>query len=341
MRKSLLLLAALTWTSPTWAADPDESEESSESEDAESSEESEGDGGDTAAVSNTTDSRVEVATEAQTLQLSPYLEERRIPLPTGNEPPPPPQVVEPVAQPPADVEEPTGDDRPTWETLEPDEVTRGEIEVELPDEDLMDLPVKKKVLPLYPDELSVLYGDRAIRCTARVNVDDKGNPMRAAMVQCADGFHLSALSALTKWRWDVSKDQVVPPEGLLVEVEMGFLRKEKKFFPGVTYFTTPTEVTADPRRPALLASGTMPAYPEQVRHGDAECRVEVTVTDKGKTKDVLVDECAAPYRVEAEKAVKKWKWYAAGTAKGGDGRTSTAVFTISFKLASTVGAEEL
>lgn len=333
--KKSLLLATLAWGTAAWAQDPQPADDTTEESDETSSEE------ETESTSED-GTGIEVSADTNSRTLSPYMEERLIPMPTaGAVEEKPAEEEAPKVEEAAPPETPAEQNRPTWETIgESRDITRGEYLAELEDDDLVDLAVKKKVLPQYPNELEVLYGDRAIRCTARVWVDDKGKPQRVAMVRCADGFRLAAASALTRWRWEIPDGMSVPSQGLEVEAELGFLRKERKYYPGVTYLFSPEQVTADPEAPALLRSGTMPEYPAQVSHGDAVCRVELTVTDKGKSKDILIDECPSPHRNNTVKAIKKWKWYAAGTAGGGDGRESNVVVHVSFNLARTVGRNQ-
>lgn len=201
-----------------------------------------------------------------------------------------------------------------------------------PVEQLAQIAVKKRVIPEYPSELEVVYGERAIRCTARVWVDETGKPQRAAMVDCPKGFHLAALSAITAWRWE-RPEVAVPPEGLEVEASLGFERKRRNYLPGVTWLDAPAELTADPSLPVLLRSGSMPIYPPQVSHGDAVCRMELTATRNGATKDLVVDGCAPPYRAELVKAVRKWKWYP--SVRGEEAVDATVVSAIAFRLASS------
>ena len=176
------------------------------------------------------------------------------------------------------------------------------------------LPVKKRVYPGFPEQYSWLFGNRKIRCVARAWVDDKGHLVRASVMECPAGMHLLAASALQKWRWE-KPDVTVPPGGLEVEAVIGFERgtkgHEAAYFPGVTWLKNPLDVTADPSRPALLRSGDLPAYPAQVNHGDAICEVELTVKKSGHASGILLDGCSLPYRTEAYKAIKGWRFYPA------------------------------
>ncbi|HMV67010.1 MAG TPA: energy transducer TonB [Myxococcota bacterium] len=178
-----------------------------------------------------------------------------------------------------------------------------------------DLPVVHKVFPRFPENYAILHGNTKIRCVARVWVDRHGAPLRSAVMDCPAGMHLLAATALSKWRWE-KPDVNVPPGGLEVEAVVGFLRdvsgrEGKPYFPGVTWLDNPLEITADPSRPALVRSGNLPAYPEQVIHGDAVCQVELTVSRAGTAKDVLIDGCSLPYREATFAAVKRWKFYPA------------------------------
>ena len=186
-----------------------------------------------------------------------------------------------------------------------------------------DVRIKRTVLPDYPDELQVLYGSRPVRCDADVWIDRRGVPVRVVMTKCPDGFHLNALSALAKWRWD-RPTGVVPGDGLLVFARTGFVRKDKSYFPGVTYFRSPEEVTSDPELPVMLKSGKMPDYPHQVVAGDDICLVELRVDHKGKSKDLLVDGCALPFRWELQKVVKGWRWWWRHEPQRGDSRNVRA-----------------
>ncbi len=337
----LLLASSGAWAQDSDPAPEDEAEETSQEaspEGEEGEDEGEGERGGT----ETRESGPGASPDARIV--SPYLEERVIPV-TGRRDA---SQTTHITTSPSDEETPAAAEAPevapeperapTWEdvTTDQDGVTRGTLAVELSDEGLVELSVKRKVFPIYPDELGVMYGSDPIRCTGRAWVNDKGRAIRVAMVRCADGFHAAALTAASKWRWDAP--EVVPARGLQVEFELGFMRKDRTFYPGITYFSDPTEVTADPSKAVLLRSGEMPSYPGQVRHGDAVCRIEVTVTHKGKSKDILVDDCSSPYRAEAIKSLKKWRWY---PEQGSDGeyRSSTVVFDIAFRLASTVGRD--
>jgi hypothetical protein len=219
-------------------------------------------------------------------------------------------------------------------SVAPIEAPAGPLIVLTPVEQLADLAVTKRVIPEYPSQLEVVYGERAIRCTSRVWVDHRGMPIRVAMVDCPKGFHLTALTAMTKWRWERSEEAEVPPEGLQVEASVGFMRRHRTYYPGVAWLDAPEQVTADPNQSALLRSGTLPAYPEQVSHGDAVCLIELTVSRKGTTEDLVIDECAQPYRIEAAKAVRKWRWYPA--MRGDEAVDTTVVTTIAFRLASSI-----
>lgn len=192
------------------------------------------------------------------------------------------------------------------------------------------LAVRKRVLPVYPDHLEALYGDQTIRCDAVVQVDDRGAAATIAVVDCPAGFHLAVLEAVGKWRWEKA-----PADALVtVPATVGFVRKDKLYRPGMSYLARPEQVTADPSLPVLLRGGSLPRYPAQVSYGDAVCAVELTVTASGRSKDILIDECAGPYRAEALKAVKGWSWYyPAGKT---DKTTATVTVDIAFRLARSI-----
>jgi hypothetical protein len=206
-----------------------------------------------------------------------------------------------------------------------------------------DLPVRHAVFPVFPQNLEVLFANKKIRCRARVWVDKAGAPERVAVVDCPKGLHLEVASALRSWRWE-RPDVTVPSGGLEVEAVVPIQRDVKRregrmYHPGVTWLRNPRQITADPTSPALVASGTMPEYPQQVFHGDDICAVELTVTKGGGSKDVLIDECSSPYRFEMLKAVRKWSWYPA--MEGGEPVSSTVSFDVVFKLEhAAAGPEE-
>ncbi|MCA9571260.1 MAG: hypothetical protein KC656_25650 [Myxococcales bacterium] len=192
------------------------------------------------------------------------------------------------------------------------------------------LSVVSKKLPSYPVELQSLYGEQAIRCRADVWVDAKGKAQRIAMVDCPDGFHVVALEAMQKWKWE-KPSGYVPDEGVLTSASTGFTRPSKRnYFPGVTYFRSPDEVTSDPSLPVLLKSGKMPRYPRQVNAGDDICLVELTIDARGNTTDFLIDECAVPYRDQLARVVKSWKWW--WTQEHGKKETHRLVTEVVFRL---------
>lgn len=191
----------------------------------------------------------------------------------------------------------------------------------------LDLPVRKRVLPDYPPELEVVYGEQAIRCEALVEVDDAGGVGRAS-VSCPPGFHLAALNALQGWRWEVPDAGL--PEDAVVAVSLGFVRSAKAYRPGVSVLARPEQVTGSLDVPVLVKAGKMPTYPRNVSYGDDTCVVELVVDAKGRGSDLLVDECATPYRVAALKAVKGWRWFPA--VEGGE---RTVVVDLRFLLEQT------
>lgn len=216
------------------------------------------------------------------------------------------------AEPPAPVADPApmsdDDVDDDWEEPAPAPTTlMVAVEEEEPEPEVKELDVRKRVLPDYPDELEVMYGQQAIRCEATVWVDAKGHPERIAMTDCPDGFHLAALEAMWKWTWAAPKGYV-PAEGVKTMAKTGFVRHDRRYFPGVTYFRSPEEVTADPDLLVTLKGGKMPKYPRAVNAGDDVCLVELVVDDHGNTKSPVVDECSDPYRREMLKVVKSWKW---------------------------------
>lgn len=172
----------------------------------------------------------------------------------------------------------------------------------------IDVAVKKRSLPKYPSELVTLYGEQAIRCEADVQIDGKGKPLWVAVTDCPDGFHLAVAEAMATWRWEEPPGSV-GSGGVRVRAKTGFERANKTTFPGVTYFRTPEEVTADTTLPVLIRKGKMPKYPRQVHAGDDICLMELTIDAKGNTRDVIIDECATPYRKQLAKVVKSWKWW--------------------------------
>lgn len=174
--------------------------------------------------------------------------------------------------------------------------------------DYVELDTRKEVIPEYPDELVVLYGDTAIRCEADVWVDRSGKAKRIAMIDCPDGFHLAALEAMGKWVWE-RPPGAVPAEGVRTRARTGFYRRDRAFFPGVTYFGDPSAITSDPDLDVMIASGKMPRFPRQVNAGDDVCLVEVTVDAQGRSGDVVIDECAQPYRREVAKVMRSWRWF--------------------------------
>jgi hypothetical protein len=173
---------------------------------------------------------------------------------------------------------------------------------------VVELPVRKRVLPDYPPELEVIFGEQAIRCDGVVEVDEKGKAGRAA-VTCPAGFHLAALNALRGWRWEVPDEGL--PEGAVVEVSLGFVRGSKPYRPGVSVLGRAEQVTGSLALPVLLKAGEMPKYPRNVNYGDDTCVVELVVDEKGRGSHFLVDECAPIYRIQSLKAVKRWSWYPA------------------------------
>jgi hypothetical protein len=194
---------------------------------------------------------------------------------------------------------------------------------------IRDLDVRHRLVPLYPDELQVMYGQQAIRCTAEVWVDGHGAPQRIAMIDCPDGFHLAALSAMAKWRWE-KPEGPVPEGGFHTVARTGFARRDKRYYPGVTYFRSPEKVTGDPSLPIALKSGKMPRYPRQVNAGDDVCLVEMIVDRAGNTTSPVIDDCAPPYRDELRKVVKTWKWWWRDAPGKGD--TETVQAEVVFRL---------
>jgi hypothetical protein len=201
-----------------------------------------------------------------------------------------------------------------------------------------DLPARHKVFPQFPEQYAVMYGNKKIRCVARVWVDEHGTPERSAVMDCPAGMHMLAASAVQAWRWE-KPDVTVPPGGLEVEAQIAFTRtvggrEGKPYFPGVTWLANPAEVTADPAKAALVRKGSLPSYPEQVIHGDATCEIELTVTKGGGTADMLIDGCSLPYREATFKALKSWTWYPA--MADGEHVESTVNLSIVFALESDV-----
>ncbi|MCB9663508.1 MAG: hypothetical protein H6732_05330 [Alphaproteobacteria bacterium] len=192
------------------------------------------------------------------------------------------------------------------------------------------LPVTSKVLPVYPIQLQTMYGEQAIRCTAKVWVGENGKAKRVAVTDCPDGFHVAALEAIQKWSWERPSGRV-PEEGVVTEVITGFARPTKRmYFPGITYFRSPEEITSDPELLLLLKGGKLPKYPPAVNSGDDICLVELTVDARGNTVEALIDECAPPYRKELSKVVKTWKWW--WTRDPGKKETTRLVTEIVFRL---------
>ncbi len=190
------------------------------------------------------------------------------------------------------------------------------------------LAVQSGKLPYFPDELEVLHRANTVRCEAVAWVDANGHANRVVLTECPDGLHLPALSAMEKWRWQ-KPSGFVPAEGVQVEAVTAFEHRNKKFYPGVTYFRTPTEVSgAD--LVVSLASGKMPKFPRAVSGGDDVCLIEVVVDANGNTSSALVEECTQPYAKEMAKALKTWKWtWAKEPAKG---ETATVVTEVVFRI---------
>ncbi len=195
--------------------------------------------------------------------------------------------------------------------------------------DVFEVAVAKKVIPIYPNELQVLYGEQAIRCSGKVWIDAKGRPLRVSLLECPDGFQMAALNAIQHWRWE-APTEAVPEGGLPVAVRTGFARVNHRYYPGVTYFAHPEEVTANPSRPVLLKSGKMPRYPRQVNAGDDSCLVELTVDWHGNTRSPIVDECADPFRIPLSHVLRTWKWTWTNPPEKGD--SVTLVTEVIFKL---------
>ncbi len=190
------------------------------------------------------------------------------------------------------------------------------------------LSVQSGKLPLFPDELEVLHRANTVRCEAFAWVDANGHANRVVLTECPDGLHLAALTAMEKWRWQKPSGSV-PAEGVKVAAVTAFEHRNKKFYPGVTYFRTPTEVSGADLA-VSLASGKMPKFPRAVSAGDDVCLIEVVVDANGKTSSALVEECTQPYAKEMAKAVKSWKWsWAREPAKG---ETATVVTEVVFRI---------
>jgi hypothetical protein len=196
------------------------------------------------------------------------------------------------------------------------------------------LPVTHRTYPNFPANLDVLFANKKVRCSARAWIDEKGVAQRIAVVDCPRALHLLAASSLTHWRW-AKPSGPVPVGGLEVEVTVPFERdvrahEGRAYHPGVTWLRDPAQVTSDPDKAVLVRSGTLPIYPKQVFHGDAVCTVELVVTSRGASRDLLIDDCSLPYRFETLKAVRRWKWY---PAMDGEVATSASVeFQIVYKL---------
>lgn len=195
--------------------------------------------------------------------------------------------------------------------------------------DVFDVSVIKRVLPLYPNEFQVLYGEQAIRCAGKAWIDANGRPLRISLQECPDGFQMAALNALQHWRWE-RPTVAVPAGGLPVAVRTGFARSNKRYYPGVVYFSHPEEVTSNPARPVLLRSGRMPHYPRQVNAGDDSCLVEISIDARGSTRSPVIDECADPFRNPLRRAIRSWKWD--WTRPPAKGESVTLVTEVLFKL---------
>lgn len=183
-------------------------------------------------------------------------------------------------------------------------------------------------LPTFPDELAVIHKASTVRCDARVWVDDKGSPLRIVLTECPDGLHLPALSAMSTWKWEKPSGRV-PPGGVETTASTAFERKNKKYYPGVTYFRSPEEVSAEGLT-VVLRSGSMPRFPRAVVAGDDVCLLELEVDAAGRTRSAIVDECTTPYEIEMRKAVKSWRWWWVDAPAKGE--TATVVTEVVFRI---------
>ena len=254
------------------------------------------------------------------------------------------QVIEipigaPAATPEAEDEAPVEDSAETQSA--PDEAVEEPTEVGPPpvvlDPALVTLPVKKRSYAQYPSALESVYGEQSIRCEARVYVNKRGQAQRVIVHDCPAGFRVAAATEFSKWRWDVSDHEALPAAGLQVEATMAFRQDRRRYFPGLVWMPEPRDFTADPAAPVLLRSGAMPKFPDQLSTGDDVCAVELVVSKQGKTKDLVVDDCALPFRVAAKRAIKKWRWYPAQT----EGELVESLFTtnVAFRMASSIMTE--
>lgn len=167
------------------------------------------------------------------------------------------------------------------------------------------LVVRKRVLPEFPPALVRVHGHKPVECTAVVDVNQRGEAARVAVVDCPVGLHLEAASAVNRWKWEPVTDRGLPID-VRTSVVFGFKQSKPAKYPGYTFLTDPRQITADPELPVLIRSGELPPYPEQVSGGSATCKIDLVVTRSGEPRDYIVDGCARPYRKVTEVAVRGW-----------------------------------
>lgn len=195
----------------------------------------------------------------------------------------------------------------------------------------LDLAVKRRVIPLFPHSLSTAYEKEIVRCEADVRVNHRGKPTRVAMVDCPPGFEIRALSAIRKWKFD-KPEEGTPEEIWVVRVRTGFLLTKKRWwYPAFSSLVDPAPLTGELtfERP-LLKKGDMPEYPEQIESGTPVCEVDLVVTKRGRTKDIIINGCPYPYHKPVHKALGKWTWYPAWS--GGEPVETELTVPIAFHI---------
>ena len=187
--------------------------------------------------------------------------------------------------------------------------------------------VQDRITPEYPMSMRRLHGDERIRCVARVRVGVTGTAERVAITDCPEGFHLAAVSAISRWKWAPPKRDGKPIR-VETSVRTGFLITDQGFTEGYASLDDTSAVTGDLNAPVLIKSGSLPEYPRQVTQGGHVCALAFTVTQKGKTTDIRVGDCPSVFADATVEAVERWTFF--GRFVDGEPASATVNTTITF-----------